>query len=295
MDLSIVGADDRLVGIDAGGSGSRVVLVAAGAVTELPAGPPLNALLTDGLGQELETIIRAAGATAVGIGVPGLRSPRHARDVGQELTRRCGCPVRVSSDGETAQLGAFLGAPGVVVMAGTGSAAAGRDGDRIARAGGHGFLLGDEGSAYWIGQAAARAALCWQDGMGGSEPIHRAVTGTAGCTLDELIIKVNTHSSERALLTVLAPVLTDLAKTDPEARRIAESAADQLAALAGAVQRSLERGSLGPLPVAGTGGVFNSSLIWDRFVALTGATRPLASPVVGAALLAARPSASGRA
>jgi N-acetylglucosamine kinase-like BadF-type ATPase len=291
MDLSLAGADgrlphDRLLGIDAGGSGSRVVLVAAGEVTELPDGPPMNALLTDGFARQLEKIIRDAGAAAVGIGVPGMRSARHARDVGQALTRSCGCPVRVTGDGETAQLGAFLGDPGIVVMAGTGSAAVGRDGDTVVRAGGHGFLLGDEGSAYWIGQAAARAALYWQDGMGGSEPIHRAVTGTVGCTLDELIIKINTHSSERALVTVLAPVLTDLAVTDPEARRIAERAADHLAALAEAVRRRLGR-----LPVVGTGGVFRSTIIWNRFAASTGAIRPLASPAVGAALLAARATA----
>jgi N-acetylglucosamine kinase-like BadF-type ATPase len=47
----------------------------------------------------------------------------------------------------------------VVVIAGTGSAAFGWNGESQARAGGHGFLLGDEGSAYWIGRAAARAAL----------------------------------------------------------------------------------------------------------------------------------------
>jgi len=68
---------DRILGIDAGGSGSRVVLVAAGEVTELPAGPPMNALLTNGFAKELEKIIRESGATAAGIGMPGMRSARH--------------------------------------------------------------------------------------------------------------------------------------------------------------------------------------------------------------------------
>jgi N-acetylglucosamine kinase-like BadF-type ATPase len=81
-------------------------------------------------------------------------------------------------------------------------------------------------------------------------------------------------------------VLTDLAATDPEARRIAERAADHLAALAEAVRRRLGR-----LPVVGTGGVFRSTIIWNRFAASTGAIRPLASPAVGAALLAARATA----
>ena len=126
----------------------------AGEVTELPDGPPMNALLTNGFAKQLEKIIHEVGATAVIIGMPGMRSPRHAKDVSRTLSLRCGCPVRVTGDGETAQLGVFGGGPGIVVIAGTGCAAVGREGQRLFRAGGHGFLLGDEGSAYWLGQAA---------------------------------------------------------------------------------------------------------------------------------------------
>jgi glucosamine kinase len=272
---------DRFLGIDVGGSGSRAVLVADGEVAELPAGPPMNALLTRDFAEQLEKIIRSSGADAAGVGVPGLRSPVQAREVGRALSERCGCPVQVTGDGDTAQRGAFLGGPGVVVMAGTGSAAVGRDGGRLARAGGHGFLLGDEGSAYWLGQAAARVALYWQDGMGGSAAIRDAVVSASGCTLDELIVKVNTHSTERQLLTRLAPVISTLARTDQVAREIAERAADHLIALAEAVQHQL-----GDLPVAGTGGVFDSEIIWDRFAASTGAIRAQASPAVGAAIMA---------
>jgi glucosamine kinase len=274
--------DERILGIDAGGSSSRVVLVVKGSVIEYPDGPPMNALLTDGFAGQLEKIIRDTGATTAGIGLPGLRSTRQGRDVSRTLTERCGCPVLVTGDGETAQRGAFRGRPGIVVIAGTGCAAVGRSGGRLAQAGGHGFLLGDEGSAYWLGQAAVRNALYWEDGMGGSEPIHRAVLATAGSTLHELIIKVNTHSSERSYLTVFAPVLTSLAQTDPVARELTERAAGQLAALAMALRRRLGE----ELPVAGFGGVFRSGIIWDRFVSLTGAIRPQASPAVGAALLA---------
>lgn len=50
--------------------------------------------------------------------------------------------------------------PGVIVIAGTGSIAYGRDArGRIARAGGWGFEISDEGSAHWIGRAAVAAAL----------------------------------------------------------------------------------------------------------------------------------------
>lgn len=285
-----------LLGIDAGGSGTRVVLVHGEQVTELPAGPPMNALLTDDIAGQLAAMIGAApDVAAIGIGMPGLRSSAVAVSLGSVLAASAGRPVTVTGDGAIAQAGAFRGGPGIVVIAGTGSAAVGWDGSRRARAGGHGFLLGDEGSAYWLGREAVAAALSWADGMGGSELIHRAVVRAAGVPLDELIVKINTHPSERQCVTGFATVLADLAQTDPRARRITDRAADHLAALALAVRRQLARSEdepgpelrSDPLPVAGAGGVFRSPLIWERFAAQTGAIRPQASPAVGAALLAA--------
>jgi glucosamine kinase len=273
----------RILGIDAGGSGTRVVILENGTVTARPDGPPMNALLTDGFAGHLREIIGAADATAAGIGLPGMRRPDEARRLGETLTRQTGCPVHVTGDADSARAGAFLGAPGVIVIAGTGSAAFGWNGESSARAGGHGFLLGDEGSAYWIGRAAVRAALRWEDQMGGSELIHRAVIQATGSGLDALIADVCTHPAERDRLTVLAPAITAIAAEDAEARRIALRAAGHLAALADAVLRRL-----GPLPVAGAGGVLRAPVIWDRFAELTGATRPLASAAVGAALLAGR-------
>jgi N-acetylglucosamine kinase-like BadF-type ATPase len=273
----------RLLGIDVGGSTTRAVLVADGQVTRRFTAPPMNALLTGDLTDRLATLVGAADATAAGIGLPGLRSPADAARLGAELTRRAGYPVRVTGDGETAWLGAFGGAPGIAVFAGTGSGATGCDGERWARAGGHGFLLGDEGSAYWIGRAAANAALRWEDGMGGSAALRDAVVEASGRNLAGLIEDVNSHPAERDRLALLAPVVTALAGEDEAARRIALEAAGHLAELASAVSRRL-----GPLPVSGMGGVLRAPVIWDRFAELIGAVRPLAPPEVGAALLAGR-------
>ncbi len=273
----------RLLGIDAGGSATRVVLVADGQVARRFTAPPMNALLTADLTDRLATLIGGADATAAGIGIPGLRSPDDAAALGAELTRRAGRLVRVTGDGETAWLGAFGAAPGIVVFAGTGSGAMGCDGERWARAGGHGFLLGDEGSAYWIGRAAANAALRWEDGMGGSAALRDAVIEASGGDLAALIESVNSHPAERGRLALLAPVVTALAGEDEAARRIALEAADHLTELASAVRRRL-----GPLPVCGLGGVLRAPVIWDRFAGLTGAVRPMAAPELGAALLAGR-------
>ena len=64
------------------------------------------------------------------------------------------------------------GEPGVVVISGTGSISYGRNAQgEAARAGGWGYVLGDEGSGYWIGRAALRAVLRQADRRG---PVDRA-------------------------------------------------------------------------------------------------------------------------
>ena len=190
--------------------------------------------------------------------------------------------MHVTGDADAARYGAFLGAPGIAVIAGAATVALGWDGERFAYAGGHGYLLGDEGSAYWIGREAVRAALRFHEQTGGSELIHRTVTQATGPDLDILIGEVNAHPADRGRLTVLAPAVTAIAGYDPEAQRIVRSAAEHLAALAESIWRRLR-----PLPVAGVGGVFRAPAVWAQFVKLTGAARPLASAEVGAALLAA--------
>jgi len=69
-------------------------------------------------------------------------------------------PIDVVGDMEIALEAAFGDGPGVIVVAGTGSIAYGRNQHgQTARAGGWGFAVGDEGSAHWIGREAVRALL----------------------------------------------------------------------------------------------------------------------------------------
>jgi glucosamine kinase len=81
--------------------------------------------------------------------------------------------VDVMSDVEAAYRGALGATTGVLLLVGTGSIALGRDADgRWHRAGGLGPLLGDEGSAFWIGRAWLTAA----GGRGGGEGLRRVAT-----------------------------------------------------------------------------------------------------------------------
>jgi len=274
----------RLAGIDAGGSATRVIVLAQGQLRALPAAPGMNALLTPDVSDRLLELITAASCDAAGVGLPGVRTAGTGPELSRTLTERAGLPVRVTDDGVTSVLGAFGGEPGIVVHAGTGSAARGWDGTRWAQAGGRGYLLGDEGSAYWLGRAALNAALRAEDGNGGSPALRDAVTEASGGSLPALTRKIYDHPAERSFVTDLAPVLTSLAASgDPVALSLCQEAASELAALASALRSRL--GS--PLPVCGTGGVLSEPVIWDRFAGLTGASRPVSPPEVGAALLAA--------
>jgi N-acetylglucosamine kinase-like BadF-type ATPase len=262
----------------------------------------MNALLTPDLAEQIAALLRPLRPTAAGIGMPGIRTATQADAVSTAVSAALdGIPVYVRGDGEMALIGAFGCEPGIVVFAGTGSGAVGFDGARWARTGGHGFLLGDEGSAYWLGRAALNAALRWEDGMGGSQTVHDAVLAAADCSLADLVRMIHNHCAERPLVTAFAPLLTSLAEQDTVAAAIVDEAADHLADLASALRRRLgtdgsaagEKGTPGALPVCGMGGVLSASAMWSRFSARTGAVRPLAPPEVGAALLAGAPEAAG--
>lgn len=80
-----------------------------------------------------------------------------------------GCPVRIVADVTTAFTAGSAEPDGSILLAGTGAIAAIiRNRRPIAILGGHGWLLGDEGSGFWIGREAVRATLAALDQ--GAEP-----------------------------------------------------------------------------------------------------------------------------
>ena len=270
------------VGVDAGGSGSRAVVVRDGVVVARRDLGPINVLLHPDAVDRLAAAVTDAGAVAAGFGLAGLRSAEHARELTAELARRTGATVAVGDDTEAALAGAFAGRPGIVVIAGTGSGAAGRDAaGRTVRVGGHGFLLGDEGGGYWIGREAVRAALRAADGTGPPTALVDVVR-TAFDTLTGAETLVHQRPTDRRLLSRLVPQVAAAAGDgatggDAVAARILAEAAAHLAELAAAV-----RARLGDLPVAGVGGIFGCAPVAAAFTAATGARRPEEPPELGA-------------
>ncbi len=102
--------------------------------------------------------MRPAQVLGLAVAARGAWRPSERRAAGRRLgglARR----TRVVADVEAALHGALGDQPGILLLAGTGSIALGRDArGRVARAGGLGPLVGDEGSAFWIGREWLRRA-----------------------------------------------------------------------------------------------------------------------------------------
>ena len=97
-------------------------------------------------------------------GVAGVGAAEVRGFVERTLREMVGGELVVASDAETTLYAAFSGSPGVVVISGTGSIALAQDGEgKMARAGGWGWAISDEGSGPWIGRAAVGAALSARD------------------------------------------------------------------------------------------------------------------------------------
>jgi len=272
-----------ILGVDAGGTATRAVLVRGGAVVERTESKPLNALLDTGVAERLAGLVRESGAELAGIGLPGLRGEAAVAELQSQISRRVDARVAVADDAEIARLGAFNGRPGIVVVAGTGSIALGCDGrGRRARAGGHGYLLGDEGGGYWLGREALRAALRSRERSGPKTRLETVLPEGLGGDLDRLLREVYAAPADRTGLARLVPIVVAAAQDDEVAQALLGEATDHLVALA----RVLER-RLGPLPIAPVGGVFGASAIRARFMHETGAVEPIATPEFGAVYLAA--------
>jgi N-acetylglucosamine kinase-like BadF-type ATPase len=170
-------------------------------------------------------------------------------------------------DEEIALDAAFAGGEGILVIAGTGSNAIGRAaGGELFGAGGWGPVLGDEGSGYWIGLEAIRAALRAQDriGVGGGETgLLREIEREWGLgSAAELVAVANQRTFSDGTnppdFAELAPVVARCAeKGDALAAGILERAGEELAELVSVVFHKMS-GRAAPVPeigVAYTGSV----------------------------------------
>lgn len=297
--------DRRVIGLDGGGTATRAAL-ADGHGRELlrlagPAGlidprePGATAamlirLIRD-LAAEAGTTLPVDGLCA---GLAGAGVTSHRKRVREELAA-AGIADRivVLPDGEVALEGALAGSPGVLLVAGTGSSAWGRGEDgQVARCGGWGTLVGDEGSGHAIGRAALRAALLAVDGRGETTALLPELLAALAVEEPEEVPAWAARAA-KGEVAALAPLVIRVAEAgDAAAGGILDTAAADLARHVDTVVERLGPWSA-PVSVVFHGGVLREPAVAARVeqrlrsgavpIALRGAA---ADPVTGALRIA---------
>lgn len=284
------------IAVDLGKTNCRVRLVDERASTEVR-GPGFPGLAAAG-GADLAIAAiaplvtsfgaeRLAGVAELAIGAAGADSDRDAARAAAERAKDLwGFGVTIASDVLTAHIGAFDGAAGTVLIAGTGAVALHVSEYGAKRSDGWGPWLGDEGSGRWIGQAGLVAALRASDGRGHPTELEddaRAISGD----LVGLPRAIAAGSDVARLLASFAPTVLKRAHDgDQVARGIVDAAVTQLAVTASSVA---DPGTT----VSVIGGLtddpgFLSQLLDELVRRRLSPRRPAGTSLDGAALLAVR-------
>src|SRR5262245_341717 len=242
-------ADDRgEVFAQARASGANLQVMGEFAVEKI-----LHRVMDETLGE------RDIKLDAICLGIAGVDRPRDAHTI-KEIMRRIGQKTRtvVVNDALVALVAGAGDQAGVVVVAGTGSIAYGRDGEgRAARAGGWGYLLGDEGGGFWIGRAALSAVVRPFDQRGPVTLLADLVLKEMQlATPAEVIHAIYDRGLQRRAIAGLAGVVQRATEAgDAVAGEILDRAASELAAAAASVVTRLGmRGDVFPTILAG--GIF---------------------------------------
>jgi N-acetylglucosamine kinase-like BadF-type ATPase len=258
----------HVLGIDAGGT-KTVCLLAdeRGTIRSEGRGPGANLHAAGELAVEkvlhevMETALGDLGITpaAICVGIAGVDRDDEATTV-RAIMRRIGRKSRVLvvNDALVALVAGVQDAPGIVIIAGTGSIVYGRNaGGEAARAGGWGHIIGDEGSGYWIGREALAAVMRASDGRGPRTQLTGDILAHFEVAdVSRLPRIVYDRELPRVSVAALGPILQHVAANgDAVATRILERAAEELVLGARSVATRLEmRGE--PFTFYLAGGVF---------------------------------------
>jgi N-acetylglucosamine kinase-like BadF-type ATPase len=198
---------------------------------------------------------RSIGSPAVDRAVLGMTTAPTASPAALALASAVGvaigaAEVWVCDDAVTSHAGGLSAAWGVSLVAGTGVACLVLpDEGEPGIIGGHGYLLGDEGGAFWIGREGLRAALRAAEGRGPATALRAAATTRFGDLAD---VPVHIHDDPRPV-NAIAQFATDVlsAAHDPVAAAIVAQAAEELrGVIRAATTRATTGVTSGAVPVA---------------------------------------------
>jgi glucosamine kinase len=264
------------LGFDGGGTKTECVLVDGdGHVLTSTQGGPSNPLRTGyskawfALSSVADAVlernkIKSTDIRGICAGLGGAGRSQVARRVTTFLQRSFpSATVRVTGDLDIALAAAAAAGKGVVLLAGTGSAAVGRNNaGKIVRAGGRGPWIGDEGSAFDIGRRALAAVYRAADGIGPKTDLSERVLGALEFrSWDELLERI--AKSPDDVFPKIFPLVCNVAESgDKVAREILVAAAGSLAELARSVVERLQL-VREQFELSKAGGVFGRSPLLD--------------------------------
>lgn len=268
-----------ILGVDGGQTSTAALLVSSdGTIIGAGYGGPANHIHEAGGMERMQRSLRDAVTGAfeqAGIAPASVDSVCFGMTGGAELVPQVApkfLEARILTayhDVVTALAGASLAQPGIVVIAGTGAIAYGRDaGGGEAKADGWGYLMGDEGSAYDVGLKVLRAAAQAADGRGHDTLLRQFVPRFLEMAdLAEVRAALYSDRITRAGIAGLAWVAYCAAESgDAAARDILANAGRSLAHAAQAVMNALTFEGENPV-VYPTGGVFRAQhWVLDSFV-----------------------------
>lgn len=296
---SALAADMTIIGMDLGGSGSRIAATDAahalsGPAFAVTAGRADHATVVRDLARGMAPSAgRVEVVAACAAGLVALGDPESIRAAIAETWP--GAAIVIASDAVGAVAGAWDEDGGGIVAAGTGSVAfATNFADVWARSDGWGHVLGDDGAAAWIGARGLSAGLRALDGRPeGSLVLLDALRETFGDPMD-LPDAVRAAPNSATLLSSFAPAVTAAAADgDITASQIVQSAAGHLAETGLSVLRAGV-----PARLAFVGGLSQEAAIAATFEARVRASRPdvlvttrAGTPLDGALELARRAAA----
>jgi glucosamine kinase len=239
------------IGLDAGGTGTRALLatatgevlgcgLAAGANAWSSGSAPADTIaeaVRAALGEHDPASV--AGGVIAAAGAVSSVPEQAAAVVDAWRSLGLAAEPRIILDVVAAYAAGTTHPRGLVLAAGTGAiAAVVADGELVHRVGGRGWLLGDEGSAVWLGIEATRAALLELDGRGPATSLSGAVSAALGVKDGEPSqvatgITDVVYGGAPARLGQLAPLVIEQAEAGDEiATRIVATATDHLVATA---------------------------------------------------------------
>ncbi|MFY0688502.1 MAG: hypothetical protein JXQ90_15105 [Cyclobacteriaceae bacterium] len=231
-----------IIGIDGGGTNTRSLLTnEEGDILGSAIGGAANfrsegvEMVKTHLKELLEATCKNAGTPLSEVDVVSLGLAGVATDEGKRTIKNIvvdlgfdADKVIVNSDADIALIGAHGKEEGIIAIAGTGAVVFGQKGDRKVRSSGWGHILGDEGSAYWIGIECMKAVIAAHDLHIKETKLTAALVGHLRLEKISELIDFTYSQTTKSEIAALAQLVMQHYSDDEAARSIINNGARHL-------------------------------------------------------------------